>query len=56
MKEKLQALLNTIQQLNIPATYENVGKIFGIENFIIKMIEECEKKDIPEQEKQKKGE
>ena len=36
-KEKIQAVINTLEQLMIPATYDNVNRLLGIYQTLIEI-------------------
>ena len=36
-KEKIQAVINTLEQLMIPATYDNVNRMLGIYQTLIEI-------------------
>ena len=43
MKEKIQAVINTLEKLTIPATYDNVNMMLGIYQTLIEVRDSEEK-------------
>ena len=41
--EKIQAVLNTIEILNIPATYDNVNRLMGIYSTLVEVRDDLNK-------------
>ena len=44
-KEKIQAVINTLEQLMIPATYDNVNRMLGVYQALIEVRDAKEVKD-----------
>ena len=44
-KEKIQAVINTLEQLMIPATFDNVNRILGIYQTLVEIRDTKEVKE-----------
>lgn len=41
--EKIQAVMNTIEILNVPATFDNVNRLMGIYNTLVEVRDDLNK-------------
>lgn len=51
--EKSQAVINTLEQLTIPATYSNVSKMLGVYNTMVEIRDDLRAKEEEAQEDEK---
>lgn len=57
---KLQAVINTLERMNIPSTYDNTNKLLGIYQTLLEVIGELNSPKVveikPKEEKKNAGE
>lgn len=57
MKDRIQAILNTLQQIKIDATWDNLNYMFGIQQELVRIRDELTEVDVnvPEEDEPDEG-